>query len=295
MLRPMLAALAALLLAAAPGLARSPQANVDDLLRADRAFATAAARAASPAEALAAMLDGEAIMPVRGQGLAVGRAAVVAALRANADLRDGAASWAPVRGGISADGTQGFTFGFLQVSGGDPAHRARKYLAYWIHHPQGWRVVALRQIVRPAGEISTALMPPSLPTATVRPRPAALVSAAHEASLAAAEHAFSDRAQQIGLRAAFREFGREDAMNMGNSAGFTLGAEAISHVVGNDGTTSPVNWSTEHSFVASSGDLGVSIGTIRLNAPVAGQPATFPFFTVWRRDLPNGPWRYIAE
>ena len=289
MLRPLLAALAALLVASAPAHARSPQANVDDLLRADRAFATAAARAASPAEALAAMLDREAIMPVPGQGLAVGREAVVAALRANPDLREGAASWAPVRGGISADGTQGFNFGFLQVSGGDPAHRARKYLAYWIHRPEGWRVVALRQVVRPAGEVSTALMPASLPNASGR------AAAGRIPDLAAAEQAFSDRAQQIGLRAAFREFGRDDAMNMGNSAGFTLGAEAISQMVGGGEPTSPLHWSTEHAFVAASGDLGVSIGTIRVNHPVEGQPASFPFFTVWRRDLPNGPWRYIAE
>ena len=61
-------------------------------------------------------------------------------------------------------------------------------------------------------------------------------------------------------------------------------------------TTSPVRWSTERSFVAASGDLGVSIGTIHRNsATPEGQPASFPFFTVWRRDSANAPWRYIAE
>ena len=59
---------------------------------------------------------------------------------------------------------------------------------------------------------------------------------------------------------------------------------------------SPVRWATERSFVASSGDLGVSIGTIRTNRPGAdGRPDDFPFFTVWRRDRPDAPWRYIAE
>jgi hypothetical protein len=48
-------------------------------------------------------------------------------------------------------------------------------------------------------------------------------------------------------------------------------------------------------IVASSGDLGVSIGMIRRNQPVTGQPTAFPFFTIWRRATPTAPWRYIAE
>ena len=43
------------------------------------------------------------------------------------------------------------------------------------------------------------------------------------------------------------------------------------------------------------GDMGVTIGMIRLNAPPAsGQPAGFPFFTIWRRGTPPSPgdtWR----
>jgi hypothetical protein len=50
-------------------------------------------------------------------------------------------------------------------------------------------------------------------------------------------------------------------------------------------------------IVAASGDLGVTIGMIRPNAPGAdGKPQPpIPFFTIWRRDGLNGPWRYIAE
>ena len=57
-----------------------------------------------------------------------------------------------------------------------------------------------------------------------------------------------------------------------------------------------MRWSTERSVVAASGDLGVSIGTIHANGAVPeGQPASFPFFTVWRRDGADAPWRYVAE
>jgi hypothetical protein len=281
----------------APALARDAQARVDELLAADRAFAGAAARAASAADGLAPMLDAEAVMPVPGAGHAVGRDAVVAALRASPALREGgAASWVPVRGGISADGSQGFTFGFLTLAGGDPARRNRKYLAYWIRRPEGWRVVAYRQIVRAPGAVSTALMAPSLPGFAARPRRGARRIAAHRLSLAGAERAFSDRAQQVGLKAAFREYGCADAMNMYEGAGFSVGLDAITAHFADNEVPSPVRWATERSFVASSGDLGVSIGTIRTDRPAAdGRPDAFPFFTIWRRDTPRGPWRYLAE
>jgi len=296
MIRLVLAALAACFLLAGPASARSPQANVDALLAADRAFSAAAARAPSATDALAAMFDAEIITPFPGQGLRIGRDAVVAAFRAVPGFGEPGISWAPVRGGISADGTQGFTYGFLTMAGGDPARRNRKYLAYWVHRPQGWRVVAYRTSPRQPGEVSTAMLAPSLPAFSARARSDARTIEAHRASLAAAEHDFSDRAQQVGLRVAFREFGREDAMNMYSGAGFDIGLDAITANFNASETVSPVSWGTEHSFVASSGDLGVSIGTIRQNHPAAdGRPSSFPFFTIWRRDGPNAPWRYIAE
>lgn len=297
MIRLIAAALSALLLAG-PAFAQSApgQAGVDALLAADRAFSAAAARAPNPAEGIAAMLDAEAVMPLPGTGFARGREAVAAALRGSPAFGVGRASWTPIRGGISADGSQGFTFGYLSLSAGDPARRERKYLAYWIRRPAGWRVLAYRQRVRPAGAVPLALLPASLPGFTAAPSADPARIEAHRTSLAAAERAFSDRAQQIGLNAAFREYGREDAMNMSEGAGFAIGPEAIAAGFPEGAATSPVRWRTETSFVASSGDLGVSIGTITPNAPVPqGRPAGFPFFTIWRRDRPDAPWRYIAE
>lgn len=288
---------ALILLAAAPAArAQTPQANVDALLAADRAFAAAAAQAATPADAVAAMFDADVVMP-GGPALTVGRDAVLAQLRAAPAWQSGNVSWRPVRAGISADGTQGFTYGFLTVTAGEPARRERKYLAYWVRRPEGWRVAAWKQVPRPAGEVSSDLQPPSLPAGTVAPDSDPAVTARHQTSLAAAEQAFSDRAQAIGLAAAFREYGRADAMNMGGGPGFTIGAEAISAGVDPSGAaTSPLHWSTTRALAASSGDLGVSMGVIHRNTPSTdGRPDSFSFFTIWRRDTPAGPWRYIAE
>jgi len=290
MIRLVLLALAAL---ASPAAAQHRAAELEALLAADRAFAAAAADAPTAADGVLAMLDTQVVMPAGPAGLVAGREAVVAILRANPAWQEGRGSWAPVRGGISADGTHGFTFGFLTLGAGDPARRERKYLAYWIRRPQGWRAVAWRQVPRAPGAVSTEMLAPSLPTHSAAPGGD---GEAHRAGLHAAEQAFSDHAQQVGLRAAFRDHAREDAMNMGAGPGFVFGPAAISEAVAPEGSTSPVRWSTERSFVAPAGDLGVSIGTIRVNGPVPeGQPASFPFFTIWRRDGPQDPWRYIAE
>lgn len=48
-------------------------------------------------------------------------------------------------------------------------------------------------------------------------------------------------------------------------------------------------------LVASSGDLGITFGMIRIKKPEPNGPKAVPFFTIWRRDNSSGVWRYIAE
>jgi hypothetical protein len=140
------------------------------------------------------------------------------------------------------------------------------------------------------------MMAPALPGFTAKPKADPTTLVLLNKSLADAEHAFSERAQVVGLRKAFHEYGRDDSMNMYSGAGFTIGRDAISANFKEEGPAK-IHWGTERSFVASSGDLGVSIGTIYPKEPGAdGKPQPgFPFFTVWKRDTPNGPWRYVAE
>ena len=81
-------------------------------------------------------------------------------------------------------------------------------------------------------------------------------------------------------------------------AAFVVGADSIGAVVsqGEPDSGSSVSWAPDRVIVASSGDLGVTIGTIVANqADSAGTTAKFPFFTVWRRDGIDEPWRYVAE
>jgi hypothetical protein len=248
---------------------------------------------------ITAMLADDVTMPTRGGQFARNRAAVAAELRPALGRAGARVQWTPVRGGISADARQGFTFGYMTLRRPDSAAVPLKYLAYWIKEPAGWRVAAYKATRRPQGDVSVAMMPPALPTRLVRATADSAMIAAHHASLVAAERAFSDRAQQVGLGPAFAEYGSVDAMNMGGGASFVIGADAIGRSIGSGSPqpTSPVSWGADRAIVASSGDLGVTFGVIRPNAPSAegAQPSGFSFFTIWRRARPSDPWRYVAE
>jgi hypothetical protein len=230
-------------------------------------------------------------------GFARGIAAATEALRNNPDNLTGRLEWAPVRGGVSGDGLHGFTFGYMTLHKADGTTVPLKYLAYWIKRAGRWQVAAYKRRARPAGDVSAVVLPPALPAQIV---PAATDSSQHLRSLIAAEQAFSDDAQRVGLGAAFTKYGSPDAMNMGGpaDAAFVIGNDAIGRNIGAGGPTdsSPVSWSADSAIVASSGDLGITFGTIRTNAKgeTAAQ-APIPFFTIWRRDGPTSPWRYIAE
>ena len=285
---------------AAPDALPTPRAAVEELLAADRAFAAASAGTDLFA-GLAPMLAADAVMPAPPGRLVHGRQAVLDALRENPDNAGGRLEWAPVRGGVSADGLHGFTFGFMTLRRADGTTTPLKYLSYWVKEEGGWRVAAYKRGRRPEGAVSTELLPPATPARLVPPTTDADALAEHRASLAAAEQAFSDEAQRIGLGPAFARWGSADAMNLGgpDSPEFVIGAEAIGKAV--DGPdpapTSPVSWSAEEVRVASSGDLGVSIGWIRPNAKAedGSDRPPIPFFTVWRRAGAGEPWRYVAE
>ena len=273
----------------------SAQQLVEEILATDRAFAAAAA-GLDTVGALSAMFDDDIIVPLPDGAFARGKAAAVEALRSNPFNTASKAQWTPIRGGVSADGQHGFSLGYMTLTGNDGSVRLAKYLTYWIRTEQGWRAAAYKRMGRPEGEVSMEVMAPSLPARLVAPTADNATLAGYRQSLIAAEQAFSDEAQRIGIGPAFRRNGRDDAVNVGGEASFAVGAENIARFVGDGSATSPVSWGADDALVASSGDLGITFGVIRPNGPPPeGRPAAASFFTIWRRDGIDDRWRYIAE
>lgn len=262
----------------------------EDLMAADRAFATAAA-GTDLVSALGNMFVANVMMQAPG-GFVRGREAAVAALKASPDNTGSKITWTPIGGGTSSGGADGFTYGYMTVTKPDGSTQPGKYVAYWVRTAQGWRVAVYRRVPRPAGDV--ALTPHALSIAT-RNLPvgdsAAIRRYADELSLA--EHSFSREAQSIGLGAAFAKFGAPAAVNVGNSHEFVRGPEAIGRSIDAGWTPgSKVEWAPSEVIVANTGDLGVTMGTIRVTNNGTRE---VPFFTIWRRDWPSDPWRYIAE
>ena len=291
-----LLALAAPASAPALALADAPaQQAVDELLATDRAFAAAAVDT-DTVTALSAMFHQDVVMPLPGGTFARGNKAAIEALRANPLNSTSRARWTPIRAGISADGQHGFSLGYMTLTNNDGNARLAKYLAYWVRTNDGWRVAAYKRAPRPEGEVSLEPLAPSLPARALGMATNPAERDLYRISLIAAEQAFSDEAQRIGLGPAFRRNGRDDAINLGGDPSFVVGAEGISRAVADGSATSPVRWGADDALVASSGDLGVTFGVIRPNGPTPeGRPPASAFFTIWRRDSPDDPWRYIAE
>ena len=280
--------------------ASSPQAAMDALLATDRAYSAASA-STDLVSGISAMFANDVAMAIPGGKFSTSADEAIAALRAAGDNARSRAEWIPVRGGISADGLQGHTWGYMTIVKPDNTTTLAKYLSYWVKRPEGWRVVAYRRRLRPAGEVSIVPVAPSLPERMLPQSTDTGLVASYRSSLDATERAFSDNAKVIGLGAAFARYGRPDAVNMGGAkdAAFVVGAEAIGLVVsdGKPEEPSTLVWAPDRVIVASSGDLGVTIGLIRETAPGPdpNAPTVFPFFTVWQRATPADPWRYVAE
>jgi ketosteroid isomerase-like protein len=273
--------------AAKPVPAATAQAAYQALLAADRGWSEKAA-GKDLVSAIAAMMDQNAVMVSGGAAeLIRGPDAIRARLAAKAENLTSAVEWAPVGGGISADGTHGFTYGAMTVRPKDGAPQSLKYLAYWVKRPGGWRVAGYKRLgMREAVALTPA--GPVVGWGAKRGDDAG-------ATLKASEGAFSDEAQKIGLRAAFQKWGRADSVNLSSPDGIAIGAQAIGELVGPPEPVSSVTWAADEVLVAPSGDMGLSYGLLHINQPKEGGPAVVPFFTVWARPAPGDPWRYVAE
>ena len=271
-----------------------PRRAVDELLAVDRGHAQSA-KSANVVDALGNMFADDVALSAYG-AFHLGRDSALTRLRTAPENLTARIEWAPIRGGISGDGQHGFTYGFMTLVRADSTRLALKYLAYWVKKPDGWKVAVYRRAPRAEGEVSMAMRDPSLPEQFVQPTSDPSVIARHARALGDAERNFSSLAGKIGLGPAFTTNAAPDAMNMGGgeSADFLYGPQAIGAGVG-AGQTGPstLTWGPDTVLVASSGDLGVTIGYI--DAPAeGGQPARrFPFFTVWKKV--GGVWKFVAE
>ena len=188
------------------------QTAVNELRAADLAFSAAGAKAMA-IDSLPAMFAEDVVMPTPPTAFARGKTAAIAALKANPDNETSRAEWAPIRGGVSADGQHGFTFGYMTLTRPDATRVPIKYVAYCIKQSQGWRVAVYKRVRAGEGKVSRELMPAALPAQMVAPVTDAAAIVKFKQELDTVERAFSDEAQNIGIGPAFAKNGSADAVN----------------------------------------------------------------------------------
>ncbi len=274
--------------------AESPaMAAFDEVMAIDRE--NGAAHGIPIIDKLSAQFSDDVIMPAPGGLFSHGKDAVVAAMSASPANKGTTVSWTPLSGGISADGSHAFTYGYMTTIDEGGIHRFAKYMSYWVKGTSGWRVAAYKRAPRPPEGVTTKLADPVLPLRLTRDQ---RDNGQDGKILRAVEEAFAAEAQVIGIGPAFRKYGSPLAVNFGQGTEFVIGNDAIAVGVGGpeQAASSPVTWGPDEGvMVAPSGDLGITFGRIRPKEIAAGQPNAMSFFTIWQRAGPEAPWRYVAE
>jgi hypothetical protein len=261
------------------------------LLATDRAYA-AAAGGVNIVQGLTAPLapDGIFLSPAI-PGFARGPAEAAAALSANPLNSGGHVSWFPIRGDVSSDGRQGYTYGYADFHFDNGAVLLAKYQAYWEKQANGaWKIAAYKRVGRGPGPVS-ATPPAGFETPddkhgrdfphSDRARTAAAVSAA--------DVAFSDLAQVIAPADAFVRFAAPDGVQSGGAIEWAFGRDAI-HALFDGTPVGAFNWRPEIADGAESGDLGFTVGFVYSPEGVKGGK----YFTIWQRQK-HGSWQYVAD
>jgi len=207
--------------------------------------------------------------------------------------------WQPLGGGISADAKFGYTYGIAEVEPGtatngaqrSAASRLERYIAVWRREPAGpWRIVAYAEVGGlPVADVSPAgTTPPGQP---LNGREASL-----REDLRQTDNDFSDAALRSGLAAAFSTWVAPNGVMFAGSEVVT-GPEEVRELYRRQSGNTSLAWRPVHSGVASSGDLGFTVGEYVATGPNANGAVSQRFgkyLTVWKKQR-DGNWRFVVD
>jgi ketosteroid isomerase-like protein len=198
-----------------------------------------------------------------------------------------------VGGDVSANGEDGFTYGYLDGvrASGDLAPAF--YHAYWRRDGDNWRIAALVRRRRPDGATTAPIAPRKIEKRACTEAAKDTNATAKEA--ADADRAFSD-AGAASVADAFANFATADVSKTGKESGYIFGRDEVRKLFDPPPPQGLV-WQPEYWSAARSGDLAFTIGVAgpRNGTPLAtGANAAGHYFTIWRKDA-DGKWRYVID
>jgi len=207
------------------------------------------------------------------------------------------ARMATIGGDISADGMDGFTYGYVDARRANGDSLLAWYHAYWRRGKSGqWEILAMARRRRPPGQTS-AWKPPAVLVKPECSDPRGVDTSLVLQEIMAADLAFSDSAARS-VSNAFAMFASVDAAKSGKEAAYIYGKEAIRELF-EPPPPAGLKWEPEIGSAARSGDFGFTVGaagprTVDANAPARNPATAGHYFTIWRRDA-EGRWRYVID
>ena len=270
----------------------------DSLLTLD-ASRTDSVRQLGAVNGLLPWLDDEVVYLRAGVPAVYGREYVSALLSATSAAEGTPLQWQPLGGGISADARLGYTYGIAEVDPGTATtgaqrkgtSRLERYIAVWRRVSGApWRVIAYAEVGGPA-------VPDVSPTGTTPPgQPLKGKEASLREDLRQTDNDFSDAALRSGIGAAFATWAAPNGVMFAGTEVIT-GPDQIRELFARGGNNSSLVWRPVHSGVASSGDLGFTVGeyvSTGQNANGAVSQHFGKYLTVWRKQR-DGSWRFVVD
>jgi hypothetical protein len=203
-----------------------------------------------------------------------------------------------VGGGVSMDGTDGFTYGYFDTFRANGDSVLGWYHAYWRREGGGdWKILALVRRRRPPGAMSPARPLVGMKdTRCIEPSNRADTASLLK-EIMATDLAFSDSAA-ASVAAAFGAFADDNAAKSGKESAYVYGKAAIAQLYDPPPPTG-LKWGPEIGTASRSGDFGFTVGwagprVVEPNAPPRDPATAGHYFTIWRRDA-SGRWRYVID
>jgi ketosteroid isomerase-like protein len=268
----------------------------DQLLKADLSRGDSSSRRGY-GESLTAPFAGDIVYLRGGLPIVRGKAAarLIAAaesLPANATVR-----WQPVRADVSQDRRSGYTYGYAIIGAVQPEAptlRVDRYIAFWRKEQGGWRIAAYAETY---GSAPSPLAVPREAASAVLPNvPMSRAGGALDA-IRAADIEFSNDAAKYGTGEAFGRYAAEGAQMFSGAGELVTGPGAIAELFGPLIDGSSLVWHPVHGEMATSGDLGFTVGYAVFNGKREdGTPLVrySKYLTVWKRQR-DGSWRYVVD
>jgi ketosteroid isomerase-like protein len=195
---------------------------------------------------------------------------------------------------VSADGRDGFTYGYFDVIRPAGDTLPGRYHAYWRRDASdAWRILVFQRGRREAGPLTVVL---PFPARTLAWGPSASGDSLRtQDELRRMEAAFNDSAA-LSLDGAFKHFAAPDAGKFAPPSRFVFGPEGIETIFTGAPPGAGPAWRPEAVSVARSNDLGFTYGPAWPRQGPAPRDAEVRgrYFTIWRRQ-PDGTWKYVVD